>query len=100
VDIAPVVAVGMAITPSRGARKGHFQHEMTWLLTAPDGLGPGWWRKSSTQQRLFRTSRAMARYVQKGSDHLRQHVRCTDEQQLMHDSLCERLALVKTRAHL
>lgn len=42
----------------------------------------------------------MARYVQKGSDHLRQHVRCTDEQQLMHDSLCERLALVKTRAHL
>lgn len=98
VDGAPAVAVGIAITPSRGARKGHFESKMTWLPTAPDRLGPVWWRKSWTQRQLFSTSRAIARYVQKGSDHLREHVRYKDEQQLMHDSLCKRLVLEETRA--
>ena len=97
VDGALAVTAGIGINPSRGARKGHFEHERTWQPTAADDLGAFWCWKSSTQQRLFSASQATARYVKKESDRLREYVPRTDEQQLMHDLLHKRRARVETR---
>ncbi|MEN5296717.1 transposase, partial [Stenotrophomonas sp. TWI591] len=43
---------------------------------------------------------AIARYVKKENDRLREYVPRTDEQQQMHDLLRKRQTLVKTRARL
>ncbi|MHC2117993.1 IS110 family transposase, partial [Stenotrophomonas geniculata] len=45
-------------------------------------------------------AQAIARYVKKESDRLREYVPRTDEQQQMHDLLRKRRALVETRARL